>query len=869
MTKKLSGTISCIIIIVLIFSFFSLNFSMSVLDGAEREFKDALNGLPFKPFFTVSLSIGSYSKSLSVISKCINNPLTYLLMDSKEINPQQVFNECLSKQKIVLPKQPNLEKCNIITSADAKKLEKSPYIKMAFVKSQLIDGEFKLKYKNVLVPIFHCPPGFLKDLGMHLKYGSYFTNYLNSDSIIITDNLSKEIFGDINPVGKSVQVVEINSNRSMQHSRRLNAPKVDYKIIGVLAPMSKNQEITFNAFSGAFAPLSENYSVTTSSTSKYAKLMAVMTNTLYVIPEEGESANALKLLKRFMATKGDGSTIKPVIDSTYKNLSNVLSVKGREEKVKYILYVVLFMMFISIFTSISFIMLEITHKKRTIYIKRAIGEDRNMLMKEYLNHYILLSFVALGSSLLILFLLFPFLKNLNVSGSIFNPNVPFSEPLAPHPLYIGVYTLSTGVISAFLISMIAVWFSLKKMIRKAPAAGIKDKKYGYKTNSINSDKCVLIIIIAVSIIGILLLSSLRTYTIRNIELSKNEVQPDIIRIRPTTSNAATVLERTEGSAQYTYDDYILVKKFIGNNGKVGFRGALPVKTQVVCTDSPNESIVARISDATSEFPSLYGFSISQGRFIRDNDYKKPICAVGADIADKLKVHLGDSLLIGVKEYRIIGILNSENPLVDNTIFVPCSSVEYPKIPYSISSGINGKGIFLVKANNHKESILLAQKVLQFLNKRHSDKTPGSIDDVTADVKNMVNIYTSLYTLLSVFIFLALLASFLSLSALLFIEVIRRTREIGIKKAIGATRREIIKEFTLNGLKTTIIALVIGIPIGILIALFTEKLKQWNYYIPINILILVIAISIALGFVFSFLPALFASYVKPVDAIKSE
>jgi ABC-type antimicrobial peptide transport system permease subunit len=55
----------------------------------------------------------------------------------------------------------------------------------------------------------------------------------------------------------------------------------------------------------------------------------------------------------------------------------------------------------------------------------------------------------------------------------------------------------------------------------------------------------------------------------------------------------------------------------------------------------------------------------------------------------------------------------------------------------------------------------------------------------------------------------------------------------------------------------------------LISLIIEKLKGWSYYIPVNILILVISVSLLLGFMFSFLPAYFASKTNPVEAIKSE
>ena len=374
-------------------------------------------------------------------------------------------------------------------------------------------------------------------------------------------------------------------------------------------------------------------------------------------------------------------------------------------------------------------------------------------------------------------------------------------------------------------------------------------------------------LIAISVSVLISSYAIKYYTERKIELSEKEVVPQVVRIFPakTFLSEGKTVSVAIGAPEYTLEDYFALRDALKGRALVGFRHSVPVS-------DPMSGV--RYAEATPNMDKIYNFTASEGRFIEDKDIGEMVCVIGAEVARKEHLKVGSFIAIHMYSssnnlYRIIGIAGKSNSLVDNTVFYAVSEKALTNEWFSATKKYAGSGIILIKANNPDERLTIAKEALGLLNKRHPDKNPGTIYDIEKYANIILRSATSLYTLLSIFILLALLSAFLSLSALLFIEVIRRTREIGIKKAIGATAKDITKEFTMNGLITTLIALIIGIPTGIAVSLIIEKLKGWNYYIPINILILVTLISLLLGSLFSYLPALFASKTSPVEAIKSE
>ncbi len=840
------------VLVTLACFFFTLSFSVSVLEGSRAELKKEINSLPFTPFFEVYVESPLEVYSLNILQNISNNPDLILLGYAKEIDLSSLINQAA----LNYPKEINWNNIKMITKSDVNNLTKSPYIKDAFLVPPRLNA-IRIKFKNRSIPLMSISPSFFKELQLPLKYGRYFSASDNN-AVIITDSVSKLLFGDINPVGRKVLCINGSSSTKINESASENG--CYYKIIGVLKPLTPEViSVLQNPFyAGGFTTEKASTSVS---------------STLLVIPKKGYYRKALAILKKSMRDKGSvQENAKCRIISTYKRTEELLTIDSRKKKLEYIFLAVLFMMIVGLFSVIGIIIFELSQKSREISIKMALGRSRKMLFNEYFWRYSILIALADIIANVFLIVLSPILKNFNVAGNSASPTIILPSLLATHSIRIGWQTIIVNIAAIFLISAIAVYISFRFTLSKIPAEGIKSDKFFSKKPTISLAKLLIIIIITIAISGMIFPSVLKVTIERDLSNTISAIKPSAVRISsfPETSTLS-IMESTFMGANYTSEDYMELKRLMSGRALVGFRERLPSYFNVSLTKNGSTYVAEkiRVAEATGCMKNIYGLKVENGRFTKDIDYGKRICVLGYQIAKDLNASLGDSIIVGknLDAYTVVGILQKNNFLLDKTVFCPNGS--FPYTGYNSFSQITGNGVFLIEAKNSRDRLKVAQDALEFLNARHSDKSSGTIIDPERVVKPVLRIFTSLYTLLSVFLFLSLLSSFLSLSALLFIEVIRRTREIGIKKAIGATRREITKEFTLKGLKTTIIALSIGIPVGILISLIIEKLKGWSYYIPVNILILVISVSLLLGFMFSFLPAYFASKTNPVEAIKSE
>ncbi len=853
MDKK-SGKIKRIMVLLVVSCFFfSLSFSSSVLDGNRNELKKEINNIPFTPFFVVHIETPFEAYARELTKNTFQNPDAVLLEISKEVD----FATIITKKTLKYPAQVDWNSIKFITQKDVEALLHSPFIKDAFLVPYPSDTFVKFKGINVILK--KVPPKFFRDLHLPLKYGQYFSG---SDpyTVVITDNLSRKMFGTINPVGKKILCV----NGAFGTDKNSSSKGTYYKIVGVLKPLSSDMLVLLQSplYGGGYIP--------TGKTDSVARSLVML-----VIPKEGYYNQALSLLKKEMKNKGNPEeNAKPVIVSTYKRIGDLLTINSRKDKIKFILIAALFMLFIALFGVIGLIVFDLSQKSREIAIKRALGESIRKIFAEYYFKTMFSFAISAVIGDIVLIVLFPKLKLLNISGISASQTITMSAFLAEHSMKFGLISVILNFIAILIVPAIAVSISLRMTIRKAPAEGIRSSLLSSENGKINTAKIIVVTVIALSIAGTVFPAVLNAEIKSNINSVIRGIAPDAVRISsfPYT-NTLSVMQTVFNGANYTYADYVELEKRFSRISLIGFREKLPEYFSVGTIGNATSHVLknVRISEATVSFKPMFKLSIKKGRFVQDSDYNEHICVVGAKVAKILNIDdVGKSVIIeGNKTpYVVVGILNQCCSLIDNTIFIPNGVFPYEKFN-SMFSKFTGNGVFLVKANNPDERLTIAKKVLDLLNKRHPDKSPGSIIDLDEIIKPVIRVYTSLYTLLSIFILLALLSAFLSLSALLFIEVIRRTREIGIKKAIGATAKDIIKEFTMNGLTTTLIALIIGIPTGIAVSLIIEKLKGWNYYIPVNILMLVTLISLLLGFLFSYLPALFASKTNPVEAIKSE
>ncbi len=841
------------IIILLIFASFTSLFYLSAVFDSEKEVKNFIRSLGFNPFFTIYLSTPTTRLSKTNSTRISLDPFQQLLIAGGEISPQSILlninkshnQKSLSSTFNEIRKLP----VNFLTENDVKKIEEIKGVKQVFIFNPT-DSLFneKVRYKeSPLIPVFAVPPGFIKNIGLKLKYGKYFSDKGNNKhEIILTYEISKLLFGNKNPVGTV-----------------LKGYRGDYKVIGVLDELNDYQYFSmYGIASGGYIALPGDYVPYNANSASfgYDKFRQIE-NRIIVLPELGAEKSVKKKISELLRNKGYKNIIYPVIHSTYDDAKRILGVSLRMQKFLVIAVTGLAISLLSWFIVWAFVELEILTRIKEIFVRRSIGATKKAIFYTYFKDFIIYGAVSLFVAICIFFLLEPKLSELNVGNT--GTNVPIGSGEIIHKI-----GLSYGsVLITFGVLIVILFFSISREtifgLSKSLINWFNTKLFGLKKSKKQFFVLVAIMLSFSSFLSVFVVTRNLKVSMQNIY---GECVPSVIRISSTGNIRNKLILLPLGVINYpdySYSDYKALENFLGDKAVVGFRSILPFYSVL---KFKNKNLKVRMSDCTPSFFEVYNLRMERGRFVSESDILKKnyVCVIGSNVRTLLRCNLGEKLF----QYKVVGILSPENKLIDNTVFVPLGILNQ-NVRNVSGSGTNKTKMFYIKVANPNLRNEIGKKALAFLNKRHPGKIPGLLIDLTKTLNQITLVYMPLYLILSIFTFLALLSSFLSLSALLFIEVIRKTREIGIKKAIGATSKEITKEFTLKGLKTTIIALLVGIPIGILISLIIEKLKGWSYYIPVNILILVIFISLLLGFIFSFLPAYFASKINPASAVKSE
>jgi putative ABC transport system permease protein len=286
----------------------------------------------------------------------------------------------------------------------------------------------------------------------------------------------------------------------------------------------------------------------------------------------------------------------------------------------------------------------------------------------------------------------------------------------------------------------------------------------------------------------------------------------------------------------------------------------------------------QILGTTDQFLATQDFGIDEGRFMTANeaDGGRPVCVLGADVASNLfdnESPLGKKIRIGARRLEVIGVLGKRGMVMgsnfswDNRVIIPIQQflIGYWRDP---NFEVEVKVKDLAHIEDAKEELRgLMRKI------RHvapSDPDNFSINQQEQIIKSFTSGTATIAATGLLITSLSLFVGGIGIMNIMFVSVAERTREIGVRKAIGARRRSILLQFLIEAALICLLGGLAGLGITYLLIVMTQHLAP-SFPVRMSPMMmgLAILVSVMTGLISGFLPAWRAARMNPVDALRNE
>jgi putative ABC transport system permease protein len=278
---------------------------------------------------------------------------------------------------------------------------------------------------------------------------------------------------------------------------------------------------------------------------------------------------------------------------------------------------------------------------------------------------------------------------------------------------------------------------------------------------------------------------------------------------------------------------------------------------------------------TEGFQAIRRLVVLRGRYFDSHDMEErsKVCLITSDLADRVYRYenpVGKIIRVEEFTFTIIGVFRERVA----TFGLSEVQKESVIIPYTVMRDYTGEDFFrtiYAQARNSDDVAGVTRQLDWILKSRHPATAVYQVQNLTAILEAAQKISTGLSVVLVVIAFIALLISGIGIMNIMLVTVTERTREIGIRKAIGAPRHEILYQFLIEALLISGVGAIIGILISVAIPAMIQPFLPGNLRVPVSGLSVVVAfvVSCGTGAFFGYLPASEASKLEPVDSLRYE
>ncbi len=309
----------------------------------------------------------------------------------------------------------------------------------------------------------------------------------------------------------------------------------------------------------------------------------------------------------------------------------------------------------------------------------------------------------------------------------------------------------------------------------------------------------------------------------------------------------------------------------------------PVVNSDVKVTYGGESTSTSLVGVTPSYADVRNYTVTEGQFITQEQYlgNASVVLIGPDVADKLFKRrdglVGETVRIQGQPFRVTGVLESKGGGTfgsqDNVVMIPLSTAQ-ARITRRGSDRVDMILVSVLEANQMQQA---TDEVAQILRSRHRTKI-GEDDFTIFSQQDFVSTAKTITGVLTIFLGgvagISLLVGGIGIMNIMLVSVTERTREIGLRKALGARKRDILIQFLTESSMLSLFGGVIGIGLGWLIAFVVGRIAAasgtpFTPKVGIDAILLATIFSTAVGLFFGLYPANRAANLEPVEALRYE
>ena len=378
--------------------------------------------------------------------------------------------------------------------------------------------------------------------------------------------------------------------------------------------------------------------------------------------------------------------------------------------------------------------------------------------------------------------------------------------------------------------------------------------------------------IIIGVASVIAMTSVGMGVKKNVVDSISRLGSNLLMVMPGSSNRGGVRGAAGSVITLTYDDAKAIKNKIKDVSYVS--PTVQGSYQVVYG---HENWNTTVTGVIPEYVDIQSLTMKSGLFFSEHDVevRSRVAVIGTTVATNLfgEVNpVGKKIRIGNAPYTIIGLIASKGQSSmgqdqDDVVLIPLTTAQERLIGITYVRSIN------VQVANSDKMDEVQARIETLLRQRHRIKEDAEDDfnvrNLTSLMETMSETTTMITLLLGSIAGISLIVGGIGIMNIMMVSVTERTREIGIRKAIGATYSNVMLQFLIESTMISVIGGIIGIFLGIGLAQAISKFGNFTTVISVASIIASFGFSLFVGIVFGMLPARKAARLDPIDALRYE